>query len=158
MSVVAWNTTYMIHEPMVFSQNLLNLFYPIIPTDNSVSVSAKSADHGKPPAKESHKDLFSVLCFTIFLLMIYFILSKTVLQGSRKIHLVACYRLHEMKANPDKFHAIFSNCESEGGHCHCLYVNCCSIEPSEEVTLLGVRLDNRLVFSHHTNELCKKTG
>ena len=63
-------------KPMVFSQNLLNLFYPIFPTDNSMSVSAESAVHGKPPAKESHKDLFSVLCFSMFLLMIYFILSK----------------------------------------------------------------------------------
>ena len=61
-----------------------------------------------------------------------------------------------MKANPDKFQAILLNCESEGSHC--LYVNGCSIEPSEEVTLLGVRLDNRLVYNHHTTELCKKTG
>ena len=52
--------------------------------------------------------------------------------------------------------AILLNCESEGSHC--LYVNGCSIEPSEVVTLLGVRLDNRLVFNHNTNELCKKTG
>ena len=27
-----------------------------------------------------------------------------------------------------------------------------------EVTLLGVRLDNRLVFNHNTDELGKKTG
>ena len=60
-----------------------------------------------------------------------------------------------MKANPDKFQAILLNCESEGSHC--LYVNGCSIEPSKEVALLGVRLDNRLVFNHNTNELCKKT-
>ena len=51
---------------------------------------------------------------------------------------------------------ILLNCESEGSHC--LYVNGCSVEPSEEVTLLGVRLDNRPVFNHHTTELCKKTG
>ena len=61
-----------------------------------------------------------------------------------------------MKANPDKFQAILLNCESGGSHC--LEVNGCSIEPSEEVTLLGVRLDNRLVFNNYTNELCKKTG
>ena len=57
-----------------------------------------------------------------------------------------------MKANLDKFLAILINCESEGSHC--LNVNGCSIE---EVTLLGVRLDNRLVFIHYTNALCKKT-
>ena len=61
-----------------------------------------------------------------------------------------------MKANQDKFQAFLLNCEDEGSHC--LYVNGCSIDLSEEVTLLGVRLDNRLVFNHHTNELCKKTG
>ena len=61
-----------------------------------------------------------------------------------------------MKANPDKFQAILLNCESEGSHR--LYVNGCSIEPSEEVTLLGVRLDYQVVINHHTNELCKKTG
>ena len=66
------------------------------------------------------------------------------------------FAINCMKANPDKFQAILLNCESEGSHC--LYVNGCSIEPSEEVTLSGVRLDNRLVFNHHTNELCKKTG
>ena len=61
-----------------------------------------------------------------------------------------------MKANLDKFLAILLKCESEGSHC--LNVNGCSIETSEEFTLLGVRLDNRLVFIHYTNELCNKTG
>ena len=61
-----------------------------------------------------------------------------------------------MKANPDKFQAIPLNCESEGSHC--LYVNGCFIEPSEEVTLLGVRLENLLVFNHHTNKLYNKSG
>ena len=51
---------------------------------------------------------------------------------------------------------ILLNCESEGSHC--LHVNGCSIEPSEEVTLLGVRLDNQLVLNHHTYELCENTG
>ena len=55
---------------------VLYLFHPIFPTVNSVSVSAKSAVHGKPPAKESHKDLLSVLCFSMFLFMIYCISSK----------------------------------------------------------------------------------
>ena len=36
---------------MVLSQNLLNVFYPISPTDNSVSVLAKSAVHGKLTSK-----------------------------------------------------------------------------------------------------------
>ena len=66
------------------------------------------------------------------------------------------FAINCMKANPDKFQAIFLNCESEGSHC--LYVNGCSIEQSKEVILLGVRLDNRLVFNHHINESCKKTG
>ena len=39
-----------------------------------------------------------------------------------------------------------------------MYLNGGSIEPSEDVTLLGVRLDNWLVFNHHTNQLCIKTG
>ena len=30
--------------------------------------------HGKPAAKEFHKDLFSVLCFSMFFSRIYFIL------------------------------------------------------------------------------------
>ena len=60
-----------------------------------------------------------------------------------------------MKANLDKFLAILLNCESEGSHC--LNVNGCSIEPGEEVTLLKVRLDNRLVCIHFTNELCNET-
>ena len=47
------------------------------------------------------------------------------------------FAINCMKANLDKFLAILLNCESEGSHC--LNVNGCSIEPSEEVTLLGVR-------------------
>ena len=43
-----------------------------------------------------------------------------------------------MKVNPDKFQAILLNCESEGSHC--LYANGCYIEPSEELTLLGVTI------------------
>ena len=139
----------------------------ILSYDSSVSVSAKSAAHRKPPAKE-----FSVLCFSMFLLMIYFILSKlSCLQITDdnslsyasinfqivKLHLereaekcILWFAINRMKANQDKFQAILLNCESEGSHC--LYVNGCSIEP------LGVKLDNRLVFKHHTNELCKKTG
>ena len=66
------------------------------------------------------------------------------------------FAINCIKADLDKFLAILLNCESEGSHC--LNVNGCSIEPSEEVTLLGVRLDNRLVSNHHTNELCNKTG
>ena len=54
------------------------------------------------------------------------------------------FAINCMKANPDKFQAILLNCENEGSPC--LYVNGYSIEPSEEVTLLGVRVDNRLVF------------
>ena len=42
-----------------------------------------------------------------------------------------------------KFRGILVNCKSEGSHCLC--ANGCSIEPSEEVTLLGVRLDIRLI-------------
>ena len=60
-----------------------------------------------------------------------------------------------MKANPDKCQAILLNYATEG---HCLYLNYCSIERSEEVTLLGMRLVNQLVFNHQTNELSKKTG
>ena len=44
------------------------------------------------------------------------------------------FAINCMKANLDKFLAILLNCESEGSHC--LNVNGCSIEPSEEVTLL----------------------
>ena len=66
------------------------------------------------------------------------------------------FAINCMKANLDKFLAILLNCEGEGSLC--LNVNGYSIEPSEEVTLLGVRLDSRLVSNHHTNELCNKTG
>ena len=66
------------------------------------------------------------------------------------------FAINCMKANLDKFLAILLNCENEGSLC--LNVNGCSIEPSEKVTLLGVRLDNRLVFIHHTDDLCNKTG
>ena len=143
-------------------------------------MSEKSAIHGKPPAREY------VLCpmlFNVFPMLFnvndLFYFVKTVLLTNYADDNTLSYaninfqivKLHQereaekciwwfaincMKANPDKFQAILLNCESEGSHC--LYVNGCSIEPSEEVTLLGVRLDNRLVFNHHTNELCKKTG
>ena len=57
------------------------------------------------------------------------------------MYLVVCYKL---KANPEKFQAILLNCKSEVSDC--LYVNGCSIEPSEAVALalLEVRLDNRV--------------
>ena len=64
---------------MVFSPNLLHLFYHMFPTDNSMSMLAKSAVHNKPPVKEFHKDLLSCLCFSMFLLK----------------YLVICYKLHD---------------------------------------------------------------
>ena len=67
-----------------------------------------------------------------------------------------CFSVNCMKANPDKFQAIFLNCETEGPQF--LFVDGCQIHPSEEVTLLGVRLDSQLNFNYHTNQIIKKTG
>ena len=86
---------------------------------------------------------------------IYFQIVKLHLEREAE-KCISWFAINCMKANPDKFQAILLNCESEGSHCH--YVYGCFIEPSEKVTLLGVRLDNRLVFNHHTNELCKKSS
>ena len=88
----------------------------------------------KNAAKEVHKDLFSVICFSMFSLMVFFILSKlSSLQIMRlitlfhmQVQIVKLYLEMEadkyiwwfvincMKANADKFHAILLNCEGEG--------------------------------------------
>ena len=50
------------------------------------------------------------------------------------------FAINCMTGNPDKFQAILLKCESD--YSHSLYVvNGCSIDPSEEVRLLGMKLD-----------------
>ena len=63
----------------LFSPNSLKLFDHIFPTNNSMSVLAKSTARGKPPTKKFHKDLFSVLDFFNVLINDLFYFVKTVL-------------------------------------------------------------------------------
>jgi hypothetical protein len=61
-----------------------------------------------------------------------------------------------MKANPSKFQSMIisrqSNCSLE------INVDGSTVASSECVKLLGVFIDNRLSFSNHVSQLCKKVG
>ena len=65
------------------------------------------------------------------------------------------FQINLMSANPDKFQAIFLGTQ---GPLMPLNVADICIIPETHVKLLGVNIDNKLNFTPHVQELCKKAG
>ena len=68
--------------------------------------------------------------------------------------LLCWFSQNSMKANPDKFHLLLSNSDSNhsanvGGHI---------ISNKNKVKLLGITFENSLSFDYHVTSLCKKSS
>ena len=59
-----------------------------------------------------------------------------------------------MIANPDKFKAIVIKKDGQDTSGITFRINDQEIQSSKEVTLLGIRIDNKLYFDSHISELC----
>ena len=60
-----------------------------------------------------------------------------------------------MLANPQKFQALYLNCEEEN---YTFDFDNVTIIPDDVVQLLGVHLDSKLNFENQISHICKKTG
>ena len=59
--------------------------------------------------------------------------------------------------NPDKFQLLMINSQNDKDQAS-LTINAHVIESTADISLLGVNIDERLVFSKHISELCTKAG
>ena len=62
---------------------------------------------------------------------------------------------NQMKANPDKFHLLTSSSDELS---ICVYKNNCNIKHSKCEKLLSLKIDNKLSFNTHIDEICKTEG
>lgn len=67
--------------------------------------------------------------------------------------LIEWVTINEMEANPSKFELMISN---ESNSTTEFKIDNCTINSEPVVKLLGVFLDNKLNFSHHISNICKK--
>ena len=63
-------------------------------------------------------------------------------------------RNNGLKANPDKFHLLLSDANSE----HSIMVDDIEIKNSKCNKLLGIEIDNKLTFDHHVSGICTKVS
>ena len=70
---------------------------------------------------------------------------------SSSIKIFDWFSNNAMKGNPEKCHLILSNSEQTTGN-----INSVIIENSLCTKLLGIKIDNKLKFDSHINEMCKK--
>ena len=66
------------------------------------------------------------------------------------------YKVNEMKSNDDKCHLIVSDTNKNYTTKGFIYMGNKLIESEEAVDLLGVKIDNKLNFGEHVNNLIKK--
>ena len=60
---------------------------------------------------------------------------------------------NQMKANPDKCHLLTSSSDKVS-----ICVDNYNIKSNKSEKLLGIKIDNKLNFNTHVNEICKKAG
>ena len=63
------------------------------------------------------------------------------------------FAYNQMKANPDKCHLVTSSSDKLS-----IYVDNYNIKSSKCEKLLGIKIDNKLNFNTHADEICKKAG
>jgi hypothetical protein len=70
--------------------------------------------------------------------------------------MIEWFKINNLKANPEKFQAIFFD---KGSHvAEELNIDSKAIKISEVIKLLGVYIDRNLEFSYHISDMCKKAG
>ena len=65
---------------------------------------------------------------------------------------------NNMIVNPKKFQAIITNRQNRSNHSCCLTISNAEIESKESVTLLDIKIDNKLNFEKHVSTICKKAN
>ena len=66
------------------------------------------------------------------------------------------FSVNNMIVNPKKFQAIIINRQNKSKHNCCLTINNAEIKSNESVTLLGIKIDNKLNFEKHVSTVCKR--
>ena len=81
---------------------------------------------------------------------------KSVLEQESQI-LISWFDQNLMKANPDKFQAIFiSKRTHDNIEFFFFHIGQTNIKCDDSVTLLGINIDYMLKFDAHVSEICKK--
>ena len=63
-----------------------------------------------------------------------------------------------MIINPEKFQAMILGLGNQHQEKYCLRIDGKNIETKNQVTLLGVEIDDKLKFDKHISTLCKKSN
>ena len=77
---------------------------------------------------------------------------------SESVEAINWFETNHMFANPDKFQAIVVHHSKNINENHTLKVNNIEIESKNSVKLLGIEIDNKLLFDKHITSLCKKAA
>ena len=66
------------------------------------------------------------------------------------------FKINSLKANPGKFQfMVLGNKDERSFNTH---INNVKIKNSNEVTLLGIKIDKNLTFKNHISELCRRAS
>ena len=68
------------------------------------------------------------------------------------------FKTNYMFANPNRFQAVVAHHNKNINETYILKVNNTEIDSENSVKLLGVEIDNKLLFDKHIASLCKKTA
>ena len=66
------------------------------------------------------------------------------------------FKINSLKADPGKFQ--FMVLGNKDGKSFNIHINSIKIKNSNEVTLLGIKIDKNLTFKKHISELCRRAS
>ena len=69
---------------------------------------------------------------------------------------VEWFKINSLKANPGKFQFMVLGSKDERSFN--IHINNVQIKNSNEVTLLGIKIDKNLTFKKHISELCRRAS
>ena len=85
------------------------------------------------------------------------VVSNILIQDSKRA--IRWFTDNFMKANPSKFQLMFLKPNRSNMSVPCnIQIDNCKINSSDEVSLLGITIDNKLNFDQHVLKLCKKAA
>ena len=70
---------------------------------------------------------------------------------------IDCFKINDMIVNPDKFQAMIFSSDKKDKKFQ-LNINDSTISSEDSVTLLGIKIDNKLNFNNHVSTICKKAN